>query len=70
MEAACLFVGKIADKLRDGAVQDKTEGVQSFQGDILPLFYPVEGIGGDTVLEDKLVFGHALFQQSFIKNGL
>ena len=50
-------------------IKDEAKHVQRFRADSFPMLHPVERVGRDAFLEDKVIFGYALFEQG-LKEGV
>ena len=52
----CFGVGDVLQNVLHPAVQDLAQGVQGPGGDGLAVLHAVEGVGGDPLLENELIF--------------
>lgn len=62
---ALLFL-KLDDVL-NLAVESIAKSIKGFGADSFPSFDTIEGIGGETLLEDQVIFGQALFKKGFVE---
>lgn len=62
-----LFVWDVFDDIAYLTIQNFTERIDGFGIDRFTVLYTVQRIGGHALLEDQLIFCHAMPLQRFIK---
>lgn len=60
------------DDIADATIQNKAQGIERFGCDRQSFFYPVKGVGGDTLLIDQMVLRDILCDECpvewFVRN--
>lgn len=52
----------IFQDIRNVAVENKAQRIEGFGGDSLPLFHPIQCVGGYAVFKDQFIFGDAFLK--------